>query len=122
MWLTSARDVISGEQFEIRSRAVINACGPWVDAQNRIAGEQTQYHHVFSKGVHLVVDKITDNKRVLTFFASDGRLFFLIPMGPKTCIGTTDTQVDTPDGHGDRCRPRLCAGKMPMPCWTWTHR
>ncbi len=37
-WLTSARDVISGECFEIRSRAVINACGPWVDTQNRIAG------------------------------------------------------------------------------------
>jgi alpha-glycerophosphate oxidase/glycerol-3-phosphate dehydrogenase len=46
--------------------------------------------------VHLIVDQITDNKRVLTFFASDGRLFFLIPMGPKTCIGTTDTQVESP--------------------------
>ncbi|MEM7692127.1 MAG: glycerol-3-phosphate dehydrogenase C-terminal domain-containing protein, partial [Pseudomonadota bacterium] len=33
----------------------------------------------------------------LTFFASDGRLFFLIPMGPKTCIGTTDTPVDAPE-------------------------
>ena len=46
--------------------------------------------------MHLIVDQITDNKRVLTFFASDGRLFFLIPMGPKTCIGTTDTQVQSP--------------------------
>ncbi len=96
-WITSARDVISGEQFEIRAKAMINACGPWVDAHNRITGECTQHHHLFSKGIHLVVDKITDNKRVLTFFASDGRLFFLIPMGPKTCIGTTDSQVDAPD-------------------------
>ncbi|MEZ5502726.1 MAG: FAD-dependent oxidoreductase [Halioglobus sp.] len=96
-WITSARDATTGEQFEIRSRALINACGPWVDAQNRVAAVQTQYHHLFSKGVHLVVDKITDNKRVLTFFASDGRLFFLIPMGPKTCIGTTDTQVASPE-------------------------
>ena len=96
-WVTSARDVISGEQFEIRSKAIINACGPWVDMENRRAGEQTQYHHLFSKGVHLIVDQITDNQRVLTFFASDGRLFFLIPMGPKTCIGTTDTQVESPE-------------------------
>lgn len=95
-WITRARDVITGESFDIRSRAVINACGPWVDAQNRMTGEQTQHRHLFSKGVHLVVDKITDNKRVLAFFASDGRLFFLIPMGTKTCIGTTDTQVDSP--------------------------
>jgi alpha-glycerophosphate oxidase/glycerol-3-phosphate dehydrogenase len=96
-WITSARDAISGERFEVRSKAIINACGPWVDLQNRIAGEQTEYRHLFSKGVHLIVDRITDNKRVLTFFASDGRLFFLIPMGPKTCIGTTDTQVESPE-------------------------
>jgi len=96
-WITRARDVITGESFDIRARAVINACGPWVDAYNTLVGEQTRHHHLFSKGVHLVVDKITDNKRVLTFFASDGRLFFLIPMGPRTCIGTTDTQVDSPD-------------------------
>ncbi|MEH6633970.1 MAG: glycerol-3-phosphate dehydrogenase/oxidase [Halioglobus sp.] len=95
-WLTAARDATSAETFEIRSKAVINACGPYVDAHNRVTGEQTQYHHLFSKGVHLIVDSITDNQRVLTFFASDGRLFFLIPMGPKTCIGTTDTQVNSP--------------------------
>lgn len=96
-WITSARDVVSGQQVEIRSKAIINACGPWVDTQNQLAGAQTEYHHLFSKGVHLIVDQITDNKRVLAFFASDGRLFFLIPMGPKTCIGTTDTQVDAPE-------------------------
>ncbi len=95
-WITSARDVISGQTIEIRSKAIINACGPWVDSQNIAVGEQTEHHHLFSKGVHLIVDRITDNKRVLTFFATDGRLFFLIPMGPKTCIGTTDTQVETP--------------------------
>jgi alpha-glycerophosphate oxidase/glycerol-3-phosphate dehydrogenase len=95
-WLTTARDEVSGEAITIRSTTLINACGPYVDQVNQMTGEQTQYHHLFSKGVHLIVDRITDNLRVLTFFASDGRLFFLIPMGPKTCIGTTDTQVDSP--------------------------
>jgi glycerol-3-phosphate dehydrogenase len=33
----------------------------------------------------------------LTFFADDGRLFFVIPMGNRTCIGTTDTKVDKPE-------------------------
>ena len=92
-----SQSLSTGERIEIRARALINSCGPWVDTQNGVSGEQTTYHHLFSKGVHLIVDQITDNKRVLTFFASDGRLFFLIPMGPKTCIGTTDTQVDLPD-------------------------
>ncbi|MEH6592179.1 MAG: glycerol-3-phosphate dehydrogenase/oxidase [Halioglobus sp.] len=96
-WVTTARDALTGDTFEIRSKSIINACGPWADQQNLRAKEQTDYHHLFSKGVHLIVDQITDNRRVLTFFASDGRLFFLIPMGPKTCIGTTDTQVESPE-------------------------
>lgn len=96
MWTTTARDVITGSEMAVRSRLVINACGPFVDSHNAMSGERTQYHHLFSKGIHLIVDRVTDNKRVLAFFASDGRLFFMIPMGPKTCIGTTDTQVDGP--------------------------
>ncbi|MFK8049336.1 MAG: glycerol-3-phosphate dehydrogenase/oxidase [Halioglobus sp.] len=96
VWTTQARNTITGEQFSIRSRVLINACGPYVDEHNRSTGQTTDHRHVFSKGIHLIVDKITDNKKILTFFASDGRLFFVIPMGPKTCIGTTDTQVDGP--------------------------
>ena len=83
-WITQARDVETGDAFEIRSKVIINAAGPYADALNATTGEQTEYHHLFSKGVHLIVDRVTDNKRVLAFFASDGRLFFMIPMGPKT--------------------------------------
>lgn len=82
-WLVSARDERSGERFTIRASALVNACGPYVDQHNTLTGEITDHQHVFSKGVHLIVDRVTDNRRVLTFFASDGRLFFLIPMGPK---------------------------------------
>ncbi len=60
-------------------------------------GVKTAHRHVLSKGIHLLVDRLTPSHRVLTFFADDGRLFFVIPMGPKTCIGTTDTPVDRPD-------------------------
>jgi glycerol-3-phosphate dehydrogenase len=73
---------------------LINAAGPYVDTQNGLSGQTTAYHHVFSKGVHLIVDRITESRRVLTFFADDGRLFFVIPLGPKSCIGTTDTRVE----------------------------
>ena len=97
LWYTTARDTISGRDLQIRSRVMINACGPYADAHNQMTGERTVHHHLYSKGIHLIVDRVTDHKRVLTFFASDGRLFFMIPMGPKTCVGTTDTQVDDPD-------------------------
>ncbi|GAC15573.1 glycerol-3-phosphate dehydrogenase/oxidase [Aliiglaciecola lipolytica] len=96
MWISDVTDHISGEGFSIHSKAMINATGPFVDQINQINNQPTEYHHAFSKGVHLIVDRITQSNKVLTFFADDGRLFFVIPMGPKTCIGTTDTQVEGP--------------------------
>lgn len=92
-WVTTARDQMSGKTITIRSRAIINACGPLVDTHNGLSGEDTAHRHVFSKGVHLIVNRITPHKRVLTFFADDGRMFFVIPMGARSCIGTTDTRV-----------------------------
>ena len=97
IWLTRAKDALTAQTFNIRSKVLINACGPWVDQHNQLSGQTTEYRHLFSKGIHLIVDKITEANRVLAFFASDGRLFFVIPMGPKTCIGTTDTQVEKPE-------------------------
>jgi len=94
-WITDARDVISGRPLQIRSRVLINAAGPLVDDHNRLTGERTEHRHLFSKGIHLVVPQITPNHRILTFFADDGRLFFAIPMGMRTCVGTTDTRVDS---------------------------
>ncbi len=96
-WVTRARDDASGREIEIRSRILVNACGPWADAVNARDGIRTAHRHVFSKGIHILVDKLTPNRRVLTFFADDGRLFFVIPMGQKTCIGTTDTRVERPE-------------------------
>ncbi|HTE41780.1 MAG TPA: FAD-dependent oxidoreductase [Steroidobacteraceae bacterium] len=92
-WQTVARDVLTGRTMNIDSRLLINACGPSVDTMNALNTIETQNRHVFSKGVHLVVDRIGASEKVLAFFADDGRLFFVIPMGAKSCIGTTDTRV-----------------------------
>ena len=94
--MVRARDVIRDRELTIRAKVLVNACGPYVDDHNARTGVTTSHHHVFSKGIHLIVPRLTQEKRVLTFFADDGRLFFVIPMGPRTCIGTTDTKVDSP--------------------------
>lgn len=96
-WVVQARDLHKGgEPFTIRAKTLVNACGPFADAQNDKVKLATRHHHVFSKGIHLIVPRITPEKRVLTFFADDGRLFFVIPMGARSCIGTTDTKMDSP--------------------------
>jgi glycerol-3-phosphate dehydrogenase len=95
-WCLSARDAIDGRTFSVQARIVINACGPYADGLNARFGVNTAHRHVLSKGIHLIVRRLTASRRVLTFFADDGRLFFVIPMGPRTCVGTTDTRVESP--------------------------
>lgn len=90
-WVTTLRDVRSGTEHVVKSDMVINAAGPMVDEMNEVNGVETSSRIVFSKGVHLIVPQLTELKKIMTFFADDGRLFFAIPMGARTCIGTTDT-------------------------------
>jgi len=97
LWTIQVEDQINNKQFNIRSRVVINTCGPWLDELNQKNQIATKHLHIFSKGVHLLVKQIDSVKRILTFFASDGRMFFVIPMGDRTCIGTTDTPAEQPN-------------------------
>ena len=98
-WITRVRDRIGGGETVVRSRVLINACGPLVDEMNEKSDQPSAHRHVLSKGIHLLVPRLTEHHRVLTFFADDGRLFFVIPMGPRTCIGTTDTRVESHEVH-----------------------
>lgn len=94
IWVTQVKDRIDQKEWSIRSRFIINACGPYADHYNQLIEQTTQHRHLFSKGIHLLVKRLTPNRRVLAFFSLDGRLFFVIPMGNKTCVGTTDTRVE----------------------------
>ena len=71
-------------------------------------GLTTEHRIVYSKGIHLVVPRLTTTRhdRVLAFFDDTQRLFYVIPMGRRSVIGTTDTRVDTPVHRG---RPRTTA-------------
>ena len=95
-WTTQVEDQVCGRQFSIRSRVLINSAGAYVDQHNALTGIETEYCHLLSKGIHLIVPQISDSHRVLAFFANDERLFFAIPMANRTCIGTTDTRVESP--------------------------
>ncbi|MBT8216321.1 MAG: FAD-dependent oxidoreductase [Acidimicrobiia bacterium] len=96
VWEAELRDRETGRTLHCRARVIINAAGPFVDPLNRELGPQTDHRIVYSKGIHLVVPQITPSRRVLAFFDDTQRLFYVIPMGRRSVIGTTDTRVDTP--------------------------
>jgi alpha-glycerophosphate oxidase/glycerol-3-phosphate dehydrogenase len=95
MWQCTLIDRITEESVVVKSRTLINATGPFADKVNTLLGIDSPFRHVFSRGAHIIVPAITKTRHVLTFFASDGRLFFMVPMDGCTCIGTTDTRVDS---------------------------
>ena len=97
-WIARLRDVDSGTEFTTTANTIVNAAGPFVDELNAEWNLSTEHRIVYSKGIHLVVRRLTttDHHKVLAFFDDSQRLFYVIPMGRRSVIGTTDARVDSP--------------------------
>ena len=95
-WGANLRDVESGAELSLSAKVIVNAAGPFLDGLNESWSLRTRHQIVYSKGVHLVVDQLTPNERVLAFWDDSQRLFYVIPMGNRSVIGTTDTRVEDP--------------------------
>ncbi len=95
-WVVNMRDTDTGEEFTAKAKIIINAAGPFVDPINAAHGITTKHKIVFSKGIHLIVPRLSKQERVLAFFDDTQRLFYVIPMGTRSMIGTTDERVSEP--------------------------
>ena len=94
LWQAEIKTEDPDQNIEITAKAIINAAGPWANILDNEMNVESAKKLVFSKGIHLIVNKVLNEEKVLAFFANDGRLFFVIPMGDKSCIGTTDTRIE----------------------------
>ncbi len=95
-WKLELTDTLDGTQRVLYAERVINATGPWADELNEMLEVATEHRIAHSKGIHLVVPRIGSGDRVFAFFDEDDRLYYVIPMGDRSVIGTTDTRVDDP--------------------------
>ncbi len=86
-------DELSGQQFEVKARLVVNVAGPWLDPlEEKLTGKES--HKVRkTKGIHFTAPSTTNNALVL-FAQKDDRLFFVIPWLGYAWVGTTDTDFD----------------------------
>ena len=98
-WKLAINDEITGDRTTVSAKAVVNAAGPYADGLNELLQNQTVSKLAFSKGIHLVVRKLTEDNRVLAFWDEEDRLFYVIPMHDRSVIGTTDTRVQSPETH-----------------------
>lgn len=96
-WRLRLRDTIDQTERHLEARTLVNATGPWIDVLNEQLQVTTEHRIAHSKGIHLVVPRIGSGERVFAFFDEDDRLYYVIPMGDRSVIGTTDTRVDDPN-------------------------
>ena len=77
----------------MRSRAVINAAGPWADDVQSRLGNAKQFGLELAIGVHLVVahERLPVRNTVALEIPGDGRMIYAIPWERHVLIGTTDT-------------------------------
>ncbi len=94
-----AKDLLSGQVFEIRAKRVVCALGPWTE---RLFKEDRVYskHNVrTTKGIHLVYKGKISQHAVVIQTRNDRRIFFVIPWMGNTLIGTTDTDYSGSPDH-----------------------
>ncbi|KAK2917421.1 hypothetical protein Q8A73_004167 [Channa argus] len=90
------RDVVTGQEFDVRAKCVINATGPFTDSLRKMDNQETQNICQPSAGVHIVIPGYysPDNMGLLDPATSDGRVIFFLPWEKVTIAGTTDTPTN----------------------------
>jgi glycerol-3-phosphate dehydrogenase len=90
-WRVRCTDTLSGEQFEIEARKLVDARGAWSNPDSlRLV-----------RGSHIVIPRVNSSDHAIAHFEPDGRVVFVIPWGSRnqlTLVGTTDEdQHESPD-------------------------
>ncbi|XP_013888375.1 glycerol-3-phosphate dehydrogenase, mitochondrial isoform X3 [Austrofundulus limnaeus] len=87
------RDVITGQEFDVKAKCVINATGPFTDSLRKMDEQKVANICQPSAGVHIVIPGYysPDNMGLLDPATSDGRVIFFLPWENMTIAGTTDT-------------------------------
>jgi len=107
----TARDVLTGDELDLRGRIVVNVTGPWVDrVLDRIDDSPPRRKHGLSKAFNLLVDRSPISAYALGLYSATplkdpdellnrgGRLLFITPWQNHAFLGTAHLlSGDDPD-------------------------
>ncbi len=88
-------DQISGKEYEIKGKVVINATGVFSDSIQQLDDPKKSSTISPSQGIHIVLDKefLPGDAAIMIPHTDDGRVLFAVPWHNKIIVGTTDTLV-----------------------------
>lgn len=96
---TTVKDVLTGDEFEVRATVFVNATGIFSDNLRTMANPQAPARMRVSKGVHIVLpnELLKSDTAILVPKTDDGRVIFIIPWQGELLVGTTDTEDQLSD-------------------------
>jgi len=103
-WKVGLIDRETGEELEAEARVVVNAAGPWLDRVCALAEPvRAEKKLRLTRGTHVLLPRINRGNEALYLTAGrDDRLFFVLPWGDLSLVGTTDVDFT---GSPDEVRP-----------------
>ncbi|MEC7119901.1 MAG: glycerol-3-phosphate dehydrogenase [Pseudomonadota bacterium] len=98
VWQITCENQLTGEQYQVLARGVVNAAGPWVNRVFDQSLAQNAPHGIrLIKGSHIVVKRFHQHEGAFILQNTDRRIVFVLPFQDDFClIGTTDQEY-----HGD---------------------
>ncbi|MCX7998082.1 MAG: glycerol-3-phosphate dehydrogenase/oxidase [Leptospiraceae bacterium] len=93
VFLVTVRDKTKEEEYQIQSKTLVNATGPWADFLEAILDIGDSKPLIRSKGIHIVVRNITGKNTYIIQTKKKSHLF-VIPWRGMTIIGTTDVEFN----------------------------
>lgn len=93
------RDALSGEEFAIKARGVVNAAGPFVDRLRQMDEPGSAPILKAASGIHIVLSSrfVPPDTGMLIPKTEDGRVLFILPWQGHALIGTTDSPSEIMD-------------------------
>lgn len=95
------KDSLTGAQFTLAPRIIVNATGAWIDMTNNMLAARPSRLIGGTKGSHLVIDNEALYRALsdtMVYYANrDGRVCIVFRHLERVLAGSTDIRVDTPD-------------------------
>jgi len=113
LWQATLKPGDGGAERHVRSRALVNAAGPWVtEVLGKVTGVNRQKGLRLVKGSHIVVPKLYEGDQAYILQNDDRRVVFIIPYERDfSLIGTTDIPYE-----GDPAEVRMTSAEADYLC------
>lgn len=94
LWECEVTDQLTGKAFQIKTRSIVNATGPWADGLSHSTVKLR-----LTKGIHVVIERHRVPVPETVVMTEGKRILFAIPWGERTILGTTDTDYSGDTDH-----------------------